>query len=106
MKYLRTKDGSLHKVRESVDEKDVKELGLKVVKSAHSIETLCDELVIVWKDDENKPTTWHLTETVEHYLKAYYLGRKRMKAVYLGNWTEKGLVYVAKVNERDEVELL
>lgn len=70
-------------------------------KEADNIEELCDEFVVVSEDGKHdiyKSLTTGLKTLVEN--KAYLI------ALYGAIWTEKGLVYVAKLNDKGEFELL
>ena len=105
MKYIRTKD-AIYKVRkpaldeylwedsvyvyghEHIDNKDI-------IKRADTIEELVDELVGI---DDGKP---HMLRFVPYACLQYWNG-----GVYGAIWTDKGLIYVAKMNEKGELELL
>ena len=72
------------------------------VKQADTIEELCDWYVSVWSKDGH-------TE----YCTYYDLGRDLFQSltcakftIYGAIWTDKGLIYVAKMNEKGEFELL
>ena len=69
------------------------------IKQADTIEELCDEFVIVHKELNGN-------HTVHRY---NWLGKSEHKAgneVYGAIWTDKGLIYVAKMNDKGELELL
>ena len=94
MKYIRTIDGiqALY-----IDE--FTEYGKEYYKNckiADTIEELCDEFVI-WFKELDKPTQFRDFETTKQYKKA---------KVYGAIWTDKGLIYVAKMNDKGELELL
>lgn len=118
MKYIRTKDGKIcEKIKNStpftilvkwqkmtfpIDKTS------NLLKQADTIEELCDEFV-VYTPCNYFPIT-HLN----------YLGLDRAKEqgleykkncdlesnIYGAIWTDKGLIYVAKMNEKGELELL
>lgn len=102
MKYIRTKDGrileweKLNKITKlSIDtcEEEIKE--------ADTIEELCDDFIVVKIDEEHKK---------ENLIFGYWL-TARINAVkgedlYGAIWTDKGLIYVAKMNEKGALELL
>ena len=68
-----------------------------VIKQADTIEELCDEFVIVGKK-KNK---------IKEITKVIYSKRQLINNVIYGAiWTDKGLIYVAKMNEKGELELL
>ena len=104
MKYIRTKDGRILKGSN---------YGFGVgmpyknydVKVADTIEELCDEFVIYDADIKR----CHILD------KGFYhrFDKESKKALHIANryiygaiWTEWGLKYVAKMNERGELELL
>ena len=110
MKYIRTKDGRILKGSN---------YGFGVgmpyknydVKVADTIEELCDCLIL-WKQiilirhskakydiDEIAIKQGTYAWNKEKYKEAY-------KNTYGAIWTEKGLIYVAKMNEKGELELL
>jgi len=104
MKYIRTKDGIYdldksiwceftgHKVKMPYCEEFEKQPEL--CKTADTIEELCDEFVIVDDFDKGINTLWHT--------KVFSLQevRKMVKynEIYGAIWTDKGLIYVAKMN--------
>lgn len=110
MKYIRTKDkireiiedfgGSCNvkstypKGRPAIDNFTVVS-GIRFAPRADTIEDLCDEFVIVDKYG-NKPRMV-ITDGF-----AVKMGH----TVYGAIWTDKGLIYVAKMNEKGELELL
>ena len=109
MKYIRTKDEiiDLSKVTigengwESIEEyiafkQDDQQEPIKV---ADTIEELCDYVDIQYKDG-----TWE-TYFYENEFKIKLLFKKA-KQVFYGIRTNKGLIYVAKMNDKGELELL
>lgn len=120
MKYIRTKDGrivftTILKKYEN-DEKTFNWFinnccggKLNVVKVADTIEELCD-MFVVWQEGCDMPVDMPLTEK-ERYNEMKKLVCDGMKAklnvwLKVAIWTEKGLVYVAKLNDKGELELL
>lgn len=92
MKYIRTKDG---KIIETPFMTDLD----KPYKFADTIEELCDEFVFFDKD--NKP----------HYKSQegniWYLGAALyIETLRYGIFTDKGLIYVAKMNDEGKLVLL
>ena len=72
-----------------------------VISQAESIEELCDEKVGTFEDKSQKPyiykqTTW---DDLKKDWKQYH------NNLYGAIWTEKGLIYVAKMNDKGELEL-
>ena len=73
-----------------------------VIKQADTIEELCDYIVYVcnrWK----RPIEY--SKDNYEWAKTNYRNNKSM-TVYLAIWTDKGLIYVAKMNKKGELELL
>ena len=75
-------------------DKDLNPIGETIVKESDNLEELCDEFVAVGR----------LTEQpfIVRYPKAYYKNMNVFGAI----WTDKGLIYVAKMNDKGELELL
>ena len=95
MKYIRTKD-KIEKVPNDYANKLVECPNLVI---ADNIEELCDEFVLT--DNEGK----HHYESVEKTI--WLLGASLYITTVRGAiWTDKGLIYVAKMNEKGELELL
>ena len=110
MKYIRTKDNKILEVGEdSAFEFNDNIYGYLykgefignsvILKTADTIEELCDEAVFFSKD--NKP----------HYKSQegnlWYLGASLFtESLRFGIFTDKGLIYVAKMNDKGELELL
>ena len=123
MKYIRTKDGHILEVGKTTDygfvvmpecNKAVHFVDsgnefVDVVKQANTIEELSDEFV-VWYEDYETPITIPLTEKAK-FEKMKEVILAGMKAnincwLKLAIWTDKGLIYVAKLNDKGEWELL
>ena len=96
--FVRTKDKIYQGKDDFIILKD-QELYIKhfqdhIVRTADTVEELCDEYVRVNKDiheylaSEDKPTRYKGSE------------------IYGAIWTDKGLIYVAKMNDKGELELL
>ena len=72
---------------------------------ADTIEELCDSEVIVWND--STPSIWNKFLTKQEFEHLYSsFQRKKIIAVYGAIWTYKGLIYVAKINDKGKLELL
>ena len=117
MKYIRTKDGRILKVFKDNVGLVSKNDGLtyykedtidfetsywlpksEIAKQADTIEELCDAQVVVINDKYH-----HIV--YPDGLGYYY--RKEDKIEEFGAiWTDKGLIYVAKLNDKGELELL
>lgn len=92
MKYIRTADGRIMKHPHPNEE--VFTFRYEIVKSADSIEELCDAYVLPDRKDIFNIDK-HSKNIVSHY-----------KNVYGAIWTNKGLIYVAKMNAKGELELI
>ena len=79
-----------------------------IVKQADTIEELCDEFVLINKNIDLLPSiekSYHdfspyLDVDIRRHEKPSYI------EIYGAIWTDKGLIYVAKMNEKGEFELL
>jgi len=110
MKYIRTKNGIYdidestlyeftgHTVRTPYCEEYEKQPEL--CKTADTIKELCDEFVIINPDIYEKPTLCY--GDYEEYKDELH----KEDILYGAIWTDKGLIYVAKMNEEGELELL
>ena len=103
--YIRTKDGvyevKVNKYHELVYKKDNQIILSKdIIKQSDTIEELCDEFVRVCQP--NTKYEWHTL-----------LKDKNDRTLILNEhidygaiWTSKGLIYVAKMNSKGELELI
>ena len=116
MKYIRTKDGIYNKseiicyaFREEFNSPNwnddiEKYLQTKIVAEADTIEELCDEFVV-----ENKKDHLHINYANEdRQAIKMVIGNinKEEWFIYGAIWTEWGLKYVAKMNDKGELELI
>ena len=134
MKYIRTQDGIFETIdydqlpdnlKKQLDErehscmKDYKNIGVfiklkrgadiisniqpillfAVEKQADTIEELCDYFVAVDENDNE-----HFIDRGFNFLKSCVNNDK--DRVYGAIWTDKGLIYIAKMNDKGELELL
>lgn len=100
MKYIRTKDGR-------VIDNEIMCIGFakdNILKQADTIEELCDEFVVVGIFD-NQIGCCCFTFSEAKELKDY-AELPQEQIIYGAIWTEKGLIYVAKMNDKGEWELL
>ena len=96
MRYIRTKDG-IEKVPSDYANKLVECPNLVI---ADTIEELCDEFVIRVKNDG------YLLCPFEKALSLSEEAKQNEAFIYGAIWTEWGLKYVAKMNEKGCLELL
>ena len=121
MKYIRTKDKIIDTTNvdrfslyfelsgeRNVPFSKIDELLEKMIlNQADTIEELCDEYVAIYKD-ENKSA--RVLEAFGDYRqldeKQLIYNIKNGWNIYGAIWTNKGLIYVAKMNDKGELELL
>ena len=105
MKYIRTKDGAIYEIADNkyllVEDKKMP-LNMSYVKEtcicADTIEELCDCFVIHVRN---------YFYDIEYDLQdALYDFDKETDVIYGDIWTSKGLIYVAKMNEKGELVLI
>ena len=108
MKYIRMKDGRIiafdtdKELPKYIHEKvGIFEHTTEIVKQADTIEELCDEFVIVCEDSSLNTTFKKLKEA--RIAGSYF---ECNHEYYGAIWTNKGLIYVAKMNDKGELELL
>lgn len=125
MKYIRTKDGHLLKViMESESNKSyiTQPKGLiihkdRFIKQADTIEELCDEFVDASELKTTNTGGWLYDEfDSDNKCLVYYAEDERrtiplnefddLSKIFGAIWTDKGLIYVAKMNDKGELELL
>lgn len=95
MKYIRTKDGRI-----LVADDNSLMAKLTTNKVADTIEELCDEFVMI--DEENEHYIKQDND-IHHIRRKWAIGNYK---VYGAIWTDEGLIYVAKMNDKGELELL
>ena len=118
--YIRTKDGvyevKVNKYYELVYCKNNQiVLSCNIIKQSENLEELCDEFVlhygdtmqtsipIPWATYERRDDNWqkHKEKLISELKKA-----ERKATVYGAIWTSKGLIYVAKMDENGDLELI
>ena len=110
MKYIRTKDED-NLIIDMTDMKlpynlidgyiDFNKFGMfKIIKQADTIEELCDEFVYV---GEKGNVVLGMSYMQIEDVKKYNVNNNK---IYGAIWTDKGLIYVAKMNDKGELELL
>lgn len=114
MKYIRTKDGIYEENKvpclrckyfagSFFEEGCQGKTSICVFPQADTIEELCDEIVIRRNE---KPYYSNSPIGKSKSWKAYQPLVKEIKDIYGAIWTDKGLIYVAKMNDKGELELL
>ncbi len=101
MSYIRTKDDVIFLTNAKIEDIDIKEY--KQV--ADTIEELCDEFVVKHKSNK-KPYVadgYQKHQILEDRQKVFEYD---VEIVYSAIWTNKGLIYVAKMNDKGELELI
>lgn len=109
MRYIRTKDGKIAEIKENMVVKvsdDAIRLVYKnkphicvlngnddILKQADTIKELCDEFVMI-SDGKHKLD-----------IGCHSYSDEKIQ-IYGAIWTDKGLIYVAKMNKKGELELL
>ena len=128
MKYIRTKDGIWlfggihHKGDVIIGKKQEIDFGYcfdkkDIIKQADTIEELCDEFVDTSELKTTNTGGWLYDEfDSKNKCLVYYAEDERrtiplnefedISKIYGAIWTDKGLIYVAELNEKGEMELL
>ena len=112
--YIRTKDGiykveseTCHKQGYYIDryEEDVI-LKDQVIKQSENIEELCDEFVVFDKEQPNGKLLYY--KGFENLKKEFidFEKDKEKVVVYGAIWTDKGLIYVVKMDDKGDLELI
>lgn len=73
-----------------------------IVKQADTIEELCDEYCL--KGNDGTRLVYNRSDFID--LKKDILANDGWVEIYGAIWTDKGLIYVAKMNNKGELELL
>ena len=114
MKYIRTKDGIIYRMVQigygqyrAIDKNGNLLFGIEG-KQANTIEELCDEFVIEFKHSEEQPLLHRTFGTLKEVydFKNEHCKRCIIVSIKGAIWTDKGLIYVAKMNEKGELKLL
>ena len=110
-KDIRTKDGiytitgnyQLNNINYYTIEERISSISEEnIIKQADSIEELCDRFVIV-RNGEGADF-WKDFDAMKHY--SAYINLNDYDAVYGAIWTNKGLIFMAKMNDKGELELI
>lgn len=115
MKFLRTKTTIFEVVEENKNvyrvksKKDPNNIYSKsksdsdIIRTANTIKELCDEFVVAYEDGARivyGDLEWAKTKAKA----SLEFGNKSV--IYGAIWTDKGLIYVARMNDKGELELL
>lgn len=111
MKYIRTKDGNIYEYSKVIISQLI---GTDIIKQADTIEELCDVLVVKTKDygiSKGKIQVVDLRNiddksSLHNYIIRQMTNNGMFEFVYLGIETSEGIIYIAKMNEEGELELL
>lgn len=118
MKYIRTKDGRIIKWNDSIFiDNDIPQgesykscngvyyLSKKdILNQADTIEELCERFVVDVPNDRKFNREFDLDKSKKYQL--YLKCQNIFSEIYGAFWTDKGLIYVAKMNDKGELELL
>ena len=122
MKYIRTKDG-VYDTSKGIYTPGINMWAIgtitiydeQILKQADTIEELCDEFIMTHYFKETNYTKCEvLKDDKDLMIKAVILRKQHNKDKDLKNefniygaiWTDKGLIYVAKMNDKGELELI
>lgn len=111
MKYIRTKD-EIRKTEDLILVED-KRFGRRYlnqynfpyipIKESKNLDELCDCFVIEWLPTNHKDI-FRIDKYSKEVVKSCIGNNKT--TVYGAIWTDKGLIYVAKMNDKGELELI
>lgn len=129
-KYIRTKDGVIYDTKELIKKfkkaETMKEMSEEEYTLAHkiynndfdnfgwkrrfdkesdTIEELCDEYVVKHINSLTPMLIDKFTISLKD-IKTQYSGNDNFEYIYGAIWTDKGLIYVAKMNNKGELELI
>ena len=111
MKYIRTKDNIYEEyAREKrpdgcvITTRGTRIPFTAILRESDDLEELCDELVVIYNNDKafKKPFT-SIYDNLEDLLREHEISECK---VYGAIWTDRGLTYVARMNDDGELELL
>ena len=105
-KFIRTKDGRIIDTEKEYQPlqwaEQARDYALTIAE-ADTIEELCDMTIVV--DDERPNNIFELAYGIDKEIINKYKDIDGV-IVYTAIWTDKGLIYVAKLNEKGELELI
>ena len=103
MKYIRTKKFITELESYMTIENNILIIGgaeHKIVKQADTIEELCDEFVFITSKRK------FINKMDFRKIELLFGKEEQLLEMFGAIWTDKGLIYVAKMNEKGELELL
>lgn len=103
MKYIRTKNGKILDLSWGLTSMIVTKDD--ILKEADTIEELCDEYVVKHIHALTPMLIDKFTISLKD-IKTQYSGNDNFEYIYGAIWTDTGLIYVAKLNEKGELELI
>lgn len=102
--YIRTKDGIYEFNKQTFNGDSIRIIyGNEIIKQSENLFELIDEFVVI--RDSTKINQLVRTDNIE-YLKEMMKEDKRIIAVKGAIWTDKGLIFVAKLSDKGELELI
>ena len=106
MKYVMTKDLVCFKFEDNADYTQYSNIKGNILKVADTIEELCDCFVAI----RFKHFVWDKEEiqnlTLKKVINSEYSCPTNEFEFYGAIWTSKGLIYVAKMNDKGDLELI
>lgn len=76
---------------------------IRVINQADTIEELCDEFVVKYSEFRHEYSIYEKLDDIVLWQKKCVSG---YYTIYGAVWTNKGLIYVAKMNDKGELELI
>ena len=104
MKYIKAKivNGETKIYPSDIDKGFLSCVCAEIISEADTIEELCDEFVGVYGETHTIIVTDISPKEILHNMKSW----KVEADIYGAIWTDKGLIYVAKMNDKGELELI
>lgn len=109
MKYIRTESGHIYDISkyqlyDAEDEYQGDGIGRynyeTIIAQADTVDELCDEFVVhTWEDGKKVCNSLDFVEII-------YMNNKNYDEIYGAIWTDKGLIYVAKMNDEGVLKLI
>ena len=107
MKYVALKDGTIFSFKDNANYMKYQNIKCDFLKEADTIEELCDEYIVKYRHLYYRNYSLEKAIQKRDWLcKNNFVVLGEKPDIYGAIWTNKGLVYVAKLNEKGELELL